>query len=503
MKLRAKLPLLPLFLLAAQVQPGFSDELLLIEDDTEELILDIEGEDDLLILQDTEQENGEDELLILDTQDTESASDVLLIEESPQPTEKARTPESYEYLANSEKKGTKTLKMEEIWLEYGHFNQSASAADRQAHLHGKAEFSWNKNQHWEYKVSARVDGFTETGEQSWDKLKLDYDDIYIRYRTDNAITTIGAQKVLWGRIDEMPPTDRLSTQDLRRFMLDDLAYRRLSSAAIRYERFFGNHKIDMVAMPTFRKSELPGKDSVWYPINRETGEIMGIETTPGLRALVQSTPIKNEESNSEGGAGIRFSSINENLDYAITAQYGRQTNPGFRYNPSKHVIEAVYPRTWIIGTDFGIEALGGTIKFEGAWLSDVAVLKLDGGYDTAESINWGVAWEVFPGDGDGRLNLQITGINLQGTGDIFDKKEVYTFNGSYEVPFADNHWRFKTRFYAGLKDEDYYLNPELAFTGWDAQEIYLEAHWFDGDEGTPGGFHENNSLITAGWRVRY
>ena len=86
---------------------------------------------------------------------------------------------------------------------------------------------------------------------------------------------------------------------------------------------------------------------------------------------------------------------------------------------------------------------------------------------------------------------------------MLDRTEIYAFNGSYEIPFADNQWRFKTRFFAGLDDKDFYLNPELAYTGWDAQEIYLEAHWFDGDNGTVGGFHEDNTLLTLGWRADF
>ena len=86
---------------------------------------------------------------------------------------------------------------------------------------------------------------------------------------------------------------------------------------------------------------------------------------------------------------------------------------------------------------------------------------------------------------------------------MIDRAESYTFNGTYEVPFANNRWRAKTRFYVGLDEKDVYLNPEIAFIGWESQELYLELHFFDGDKGTPGGFYQDNSIVTLGWRVSF
>jgi len=59
------------------------------------------------------------------------------------------------------------------------------------------------------------------------------------------------------------------------------------------------------------------------------------------------------------------------------------------------------------------------------------------------------------------------------------------------------------RFFAGLDKEDIYLNPEIAYVGWEPHEFYVEAHYFDGDEGTLGGFHQDHSLVTVGWRSTF
>ena len=500
MKCCYKLSPLLLAMIFMPVKADEHEELLIIEEESEEVLL-IEDMNEELVLEDEGDISGDE--LILEDEATEEPEQ-LVIDESPSDLEEAET--SVAALDTHAPSGTDSgwsARLDNLWAEYGHFTNSDSLADNQAYIHGKASLEWTNGSNWELKISGRFDGYQESGENDWDKLTGDYDETYIRYKTDKSIITLGAQKILWGRIDEFPPTDRLSTQDFRRFVTDDLKDRRLASLALRLEHFIGDSKIDLMVLPDFRKAKLPNKDSVWHPISKHRGEILGLETTPALEALIQNTPIKNKAPDSEGGAGIRFSSIGSGFDYGISVQHGRQTIPYFSYNPDKNLIEARYPRTWIAGIDFGVEALGGTLKFEGTWLEDNPVTKNDGSFDTVAAVNWGLAWEVFPGDGDARLNLQVTGLQLASASDVLDRSEVYTFNGSYEVPFADESWRLKTRFYAGLNDSDYYLNPELAYTGWDAQEVYLELHYFDGDPGTPGGFHEDNTLLTLGWRGEF
>jgi len=65
----------------------------------------------------------------------------------------------------------------------------------------------------------------------------------------------GTQTVIWGRIDEIPPTDRLSVQDLSRFVLDDL-----QTGGVRGQwsvrGFCDKNKLELLWTPTFRGAEL-------------------------------------------------------------------------------------------------------------------------------------------------------------------------------------------------------------------------------------------------------
>lgn len=471
------------------------DTLLILEDESSELLIMDEGDGAELIIAD----DSDDELLLLNTDDdVQNESTELLISEE-------MASETHSSLANttSESRSTPRVKVDRLWIEYGQFLQGHSGKNNQGYGHGVATFEWSPSPQWEIKASARADGYFESGRDDWSDIDLDYDEAYIRYNGENSTVTLGAQKILWGRIDEFPPTDRLSTQDLRRFVLDDLEDRRLASLALRVEHYFDNKKLDLVYYPDFREAQLPDKESTWYPVNHRTGEILSLETNAAIESVVKTAQVRENAPDSEGGFGLRFSTIGSALDYALTIQQGRQTLPYFSYNPATNTIEGRYPRTWIIGGDVGFEALGGTVKFESSWISDTPVTRMDGSYTTVKSVNWGMALELFPGDGDSRLNLQLTGTKLMRAPRVIDRAEAYIFNGSYEIPFDNNRWRAKTRFYVGLDEKDVYINPEIAFTGWESQELYLELHFFDGDKGTPGGFYQDNSLVTVGWRISY
>jgi hypothetical protein len=200
-----------------------SEELLILDDQTD-LPTSSEAPGDALILDSGEDENG---LFIDEGDDT--------------PTESPRFT-SY----TTEKSAGPTVKLNRLWVEYGHFTQQSAGKNHQGYMHGLATAEWSPSSAWEFHASVRADGYRESGSNDWSDFRLDYDEIYARYKTASSIFTVGTQRVLWGRIDEFPPTDRLSTQDFRRFVIDDLEDRRLASPAIRMEHFFGDSKIDFV-----------------------------------------------------------------------------------------------------------------------------------------------------------------------------------------------------------------------------------------------------------------
>ena len=456
------------------------------------------AQDDILII-----ESDEEETLIIDDDTTET----LIInddQDTDRPTEQHSTADnklpdraSSQQSAPQRAQSDTSFAIDTLWLELGHFPKSDAQIDHQGYFQMSVNMSHSKDR-WLFQATIDLNAFSEHGVSDWDQTELDYDEVYVRYSGEQFNVTLGTQKILWGKIDEFPPTDRLSTQDYRR-PYDDLEDRRLASLALRYQHFFKSSSLDIAIYPKFREAQLPDQNSSWFPVSRDSGEILGLELPDAIAPLLQSTVIKESPPDSDGGFGIRYNQLGT-FDYSLSVQYGRQSTPYFSFDPVSSTVTGYYPRTWIVGADAAMEIGNGTLKLESAWLGEQPFTREDGQLDTSEALSWGIAYEMFPGDGDARINLQLTGQSLLGSDKALDRDEIVSLNGSFETPFADHQWNIRTRFSVGLDKDDNYFNPELTYTGVESQEFYLELHMFNGEVSTPGSLYEDNSFVAFGWR---
>ncbi len=411
--------------------------------------------------------------------------------------------------------------LDELRLEGGWLTKGDQPVDGSHYAHASASMDWRPSSAWEFRAGARLDGYRQTGDPHFTDGDADYDETYIRYRGDKFRVTAGAQKVIWGRVDEVPPNDRLSVQDARRFLLDSLQDRRLAVPALRLETFHSGFKTDLMWVPEFRAAELPTVDSIWSPVDKRDGRLIGIEQNPVLAALVKGGTFDEDEHGS-GGAGLRLSRAGEGFDYAVTVQRARQSLPYYELDPAARAaliatanpaaalaaangatFTARHPYTWSFGGDVGFESHGATWRFETAYLTDVPVTTTDLRMETVKGIDWVAGVEFYPGDANARVNLQLVGHHLLDAPAVLDRENVYSLNGAIEDVFGHSKWRAKMRFSVGLNEHDVYVNPEIAYLAMEPHEFYIGAHYFAGDQQTFGGFHENHDLITVGWRAHF
>jgi len=409
----------------------------------------------------------------------------------------------------------------DLRLEAGGLLKSGQSVDSSNFLHVGLSARWRVSPQWEFGLGARADGYHQTGAPNFDQYRADYGEIFARYRGDDFRLTVGSQSILWGRIDEVPPTDRLSVQDLSRFILDELPKRRRAVPALRLEGFRGDYKVDVVWVPEFRAAELPNSDSIWALVDRSNGRLLGVPDNAVLSQFLRLGSYSDDEEGS-GGAGIRLSHSGGALDYALTIQRFKHSVPYYELNPlvratylsTSNVATALasttastfvarHPRSWLLGGDVGFTTDGAVWRFEAAYLSDVPATTADFRLVTLEGLDWMAGVEFYPGDGDTRVNLQLGGRHLLDAPVLLDRDDIYTLNGSVEGVLKHNRWRAKLRFSLGLDKKDIYLNPELAYIEWEPHEFYLAVHYFDGADGTLGGFHEDHSLVSLGWRAKY
>jgi len=396
-----------------------------------------------------------------------------------------------------------TLKfgVDDLLLEAGAL-PDAPEADSYSTLRASAYVLWQPSRNWEFRAGARLDGMAQAGgSMDHDEMLADYGDTYVRYREGNTRLTFGAQTIIWGRVDEVPLADRVSRVDLTRFSLDDLADRRRAQLAARWEQTMGDYKLDAVWLPLFRGAQLPDVASVWSPINRSTGQIIGID--PALTGWVSGARIEEDEQGSGGGA-IRLTKTGAPFDFGLTLARTRQSLPYYQVDLPTLSLTAVHPYNTFVGADMELVSGGLTWRMEVGYTDDVPVtLATTTAMDKTQSLDWIGALEFFPGGGDTRVNLQLVAHALQSDRSILELKEYYGANGEIETTFGQGRWKAAMRFATGFNVRDVYLGPKLSYVGWEPHELYIAGHYFDGENRTLGGFHQDHSLITLGLRTKF
>jgi len=433
-------------------------------------------------------------------------------EDDATPTRKAKLP-------RKAKETGPRFKIERAKLEAGGFlDNAAPSGSHYGHL--TASMNWQPSREWEVQLSARVDGSLQTAPQA-DRLRADTGETYIRWRGEGTRLTLGAQNILWGRTDELPPTDRLSRVDLTRLNLDPLAERRRAVGAVRLEKFLDDYKLDAVWVPSFQPADLPPWESAWHPVDRRRGLILGIEPNPGLAFLVQNGTFA-EDKGGAGGGGLRLTRTGGSFDWGLSLQRARQSTPYFQLNPNARAqllagnpagalaatagqptFTAVHPMSTLVGGELEFQAIGATWRVEATRSSDTPATTRDLRYLLVPSTDVVAGMEFFPGDADTRVTLQLASHRLSTGEALLERKTFNAVTGELEHPFAGDRWRLNLRLLLGLNHRDNYVSPKLTYRGFEPHEFYVAGHFYGGDAQGIGGFHRDHDLLVLGWQVRY
>ena len=388
-------------------------------------------------------------------------------------------------------------KIDSLRIEAGMFPEHDDA-NGEVLVQGEANLSGGTGA-WEYRLGLRFDGEAQAGSLDFDRARLDYGESFVRWRGDSTRVTVGAQNVLWGRVDEISPIDRLSRQDLTRALIERLPERRRATPALRIERFVGEDgKLDLVLLPLFDAAVLPSSRSVWHPVDTRNGRIVGLGSVPIAGARI----VRDEPDH--GGGGLRFTSRAGAFDYGFSVQRVRQSQPYYRVSPTLPLeLVEIHPYSTTIGAELETSRFGATWRMEAAWNSATPLTTLGFGYRTDPSFTVVLGTEFFPGDSETRVTAQLAGTYIDAGEAVRDRTEIYSLLGEVEYPFARGRWRADLRYSIGIGDHDVYLNPRLVYTGLDRHEFYVGLHLFDGGDRTLGGYYRDNDMLGAGWRARF
>ena len=165
-------------------------------------------------------------------------------------------------------------------------------------------------------------------------------ELYVDVVSRHADLRAGMARVVWGRLDELQPTDVVNPIDLTRFLLEGRSEARLPVALVRGRLFLpGSSTLEALVVPVFRRSEFDQLDERTSPF-----DIAGAATD-----LDRRTPAVSWRNLQGGG---RFTTTIGRVDVGVSGYRGFRSFPLIAVPPSSLQPVQTYPRFTTVGGDF-------------------------------------------------------------------------------------------------------------------------------------------------------
>ena len=172
---------------------------------------------------------------------------------------------------------------------------------------------------------------------------------------------VGLGRVVWGRLDEVQPTDIVNPLDVSRFFFEGRSEARLPVALVRAQVFLSDRaSIEGVYVPVFRRGRFDQLDEPTSPFTPRSGPADGIGGVclaigcPTLPPLVVDHEPPVTFDNAQGGA--RFTATTGRVDWSVSAFRGFEAFPVFDVGtplPGAPLpVEGAHPRFTMLGGDF-------------------------------------------------------------------------------------------------------------------------------------------------------
>jgi hypothetical protein len=168
-------------------------------------------------------------------------------------------------------------------------------------------------------------------------------DVTLTLRTTRAELTAGFGRIVWGRLDEIQPTDVVNPLDLSRFFFEGRGEARLAVPLVRARLFAGDKaSIEGIYVPFFRRGRFDRLDEPSSPFNLAPG----VPRESG--AIVDRTPARTA-ANAQGGARVNVTT--GRVDWSVSAYDGFRPFGLHTLSPAG-ALERSYERFTMIGADF-------------------------------------------------------------------------------------------------------------------------------------------------------
>ena len=178
-------------------------------------------------------------------------------------------------------------------------------------------------------------------------------ELYVEVHGERADLRVGYTRVVWGRLDELQPTDVVNPIDLARFFFEGRAEARLPVALARGRLFLpASTVVEALVVPAFRRGRFDQLDEPTSPFNPFLG--MGLVTKGSDPSVLQG--------------GGRVQTTTGTVDWAVSAYRGVKSFALLTLDPTGAPTET-FPRYTMIGGD--VETVRGEWGVRGEWAAIV------------------------------------------------------------------------------------------------------------------------------------
>lgn len=324
----------------------------------------------------------------------------------------------------------------------------------------------------------------------------------------------GYGRVVWGRLDELQPTDVINPLDISRFFFEGRSEARLPVALVRGRWYFTDAvSLEGVYVPLFRRGRFDQLEESSSPFN-----LVPPFTTPDVTCLalgcpplvlpVSSLEPSSAWRNAQGGA--RFSATTKRVDWSVStyrgfepfALYQVKAGPVLPPLTTLPTIEERFPRFTMVGGDF--EAVVGQwgIRGEGAAFVRDSFQRDDATIVQGSSLDAGMGVDRKAGE------YRISGTVLLHRERISDRAALRStprrdasFILSMDRTFAQERYQFRAFGVVNPSEGSSFLRGLFTAKLRDDLALEMSGGWFAGDGRDTIGRFSDSDFVYA--RVKH
>jgi hypothetical protein len=191
---------------------------------------------------------------------------------------------------------------------------------------------------WRITASGFVEGLIANRSGTVTDAVAEPRDLFVEYRAQHFSLTTGTGRVVWGRLDELQPTDVVNPLDVSRFFFEGRSEARLAIPLVRATIYASDKaSVEGIYVPWFRRGRFDQLDEPTSPFN--------------LAPLLPFVDEKPARTAGNGQGGARASLTTGRVDWSVSAYRGFRTF-GLYSAAGPAELARVYPRFTMIGGDF-------------------------------------------------------------------------------------------------------------------------------------------------------